>query len=88
LDFLGDHPRQSYSTEELKDNLSLLLHVNITIPKDCILNAIDELVELNMVKIVETKYQLNTDNEIVKAVLRYGFEEAKKESDRLAAEGN
>ena len=81
LDFLADHVNYAYTLEEIQEEWGSLLH-NIS-P----LRAVDELVEHGLIKIVNTKYQLNTDNQIIRAVLKQDFEEAKKEADRLSLEG-
>ena len=80
LDLLGDHVNYSYTLEEIKEYWGSLLH-NVS-P----LHAVDELVEHGLIKIVDTKYQLNTDNQIIRAVLKQDFEEGKKEADRLSLE--
>ena len=81
LDFLGDHPNFSYTIDEIHENMELML------TREMVLDAVDKLVEQEIIKIVDTKWQLDTENQIVRAVLKHDFEEAKKESDRLAAEG-
>lgn len=80
LDFLGDHPNYAYTLEEIQENWTSLLR-NVS-P----LRAVDELVEYGLMKIVDTKYQLNTENEIVKSVLRWDFLKAKEEADKLSLE--
>ena len=82
LDFLGDHPNYAYSLAEIKENqTSLLLEIyGLEV-------VVDELMEAGLIKIVDTKYQLDTENPIVRAVLKHDFEEGKKIADKLAKDG-
>jgi len=84
LDFLADHVNYAYTLEEIQEKWGSLLH-NIS-PQ----STLDTLVEHGLIKRVEPHgehYQLNTDNQIIRAVLKQDFEEAKKEADRLSLEG-
>ena len=54
------------------------------------LNELGGLLATKIIKRVEPHgehYQLNTDNQIIRAVLKQDFEEAKKEADMLSLEG-
>jgi len=84
LDFLADHVRYSYSAKDIQEYWNSKLS-NIS-PQA----TLDALVKHDLIKRVEPHgehYQLNTDNQIIRAVLKQDFEEAKKEADRLSSEG-
>ena len=74
LDFLGDHPHHSYTIDEIHENMELW------VTREMVLNAVDKLTEQGVIKIVDYKWQLDMGNQIVRAVLKHDFEEAKKES--------
>jgi len=76
LDFLGDHPNFSYTIDEIHENI-------LWATREMVLNAVDKLTEQGVIKIVDYKWQLDTENQIIRAVLKHDFDEAKKESDRL-----
>lgn len=71
LDFLGDHPNYDYSISDLSE------YTNVSRPT--LYKIIPEMVKKGL--IIETRkvgkskmYKLNTDNEIVKVILKFDFE--------------
>lgn len=64
LDFLGDHPNYSYTTKELDKCYSSVF----------MKNALDNLIESNLIIRKRGKYQINVNNLIIQAVLKYDFE--------------
>ena len=81
LEFLADHPNYSYTMEEIQDQWICLSTQKL------IFRAVDDLVEGNLVKIIDTKYQLNTSHPVITAILKFEFEEAKKVADKLTKDG-
>lgn len=67
MDFLADHIGYSYSLFDLKK----------FIKKD-ILKNLNELVEFGFVIKEDKKYKLNTENDLIKAMLKFDFEYGKK----------
>lgn len=81
LDFLADHVRYSYSIKEIQEKWNPRL-INISPQK-----ALDILVGYGLVKRVEPNgehYQLNTKNPIVASILKFDFEQGKKEFDEVS----
>jgi len=81
LDFLADHVNYSYGVKEIQERWSPGL-MNVS-PQ----STLDALVKHGLIKRVEPHgehYQLNTDNQIIRDVLKQDFEEAKIEADRLS----
>jgi len=77
LDFLSDHPRYWYTTEEIKERWDLK---NIS-PKHALTELEDEkLIDVSMTTMKKI-YKINTKNEIIKSVLKHDFEKAKKIAD-------
>ena len=71
LDFLGDHPNYDYNISDLSE------YAGISHPT--LYKIIPEMVKKGL--IIETRkvgkskmYKLNTDNEIVKVILKFDFE--------------
>lgn len=80
LDFLGDHPTYWYTDMEVRDKIMAEWVHN---PKA----ILDPMVKTEMLYKENGKYKINTDNPIISSVLKWDFEEAKKEADRLSLEG-
>ena len=78
LDLLADHPRYSFTIEDIQDNICL---TGVS-PE----NAIGELLKAKMIKKTNEKYQLNIDNNIVKAMIQYDIERGKQIADEAAKE--
>ena len=71
LDFLADHPSLRYNINRLKRNVNIAL----------ISTYVSSLVRNGLVKMKESSYQIDTDNPIVRAVLKHDFDEASKIAD-------
>lgn len=77
LDFLSDYPRYWYTTEEIKERW---IFKNIS-PKEALSELENEdLISISMAEMKKI-YKINTENKIIKAVLKHDFEKAKKIAD-------
>lgn len=71
LDFLADHPSLRYNINRLRS------HVNVAL----ISTYVNSLVRSGLIKMKDASYQINTDNPIVRAVLKHDFDEASNIAD-------
>jgi len=79
LDFLSDHPDQKYSWADIKKHV-----VTIRTNRAALTKLIDAGIVKQRVIGSHGFYQINADNDIVKAVLKHDFKEGKKAADKEA----
>ena len=70
LDFLADHVRYEYTLEAIENYTGISIYIEIK-----------NLVEFGFVIKEDKKYKLNTENDLIKAMLKFDFEYGKKIAD-------
>jgi len=75
LDFLADHIHYSYSLEELTKYTNEYIVYNLK-----------NLVEFNFIIKEGGKYRLNAENDVIKALLKFDFEQGKVKFDKVSRE--
>ena len=72
LDFLADHIRYGYTTEEIQQQINFVLD-----------KELDVLLDFSLIDLELERYTLNIDNEMIKSMLKFDFEWGKKIADSL-----
>ncbi|GAF88623.1 unnamed protein product [marine sediment metagenome] len=71
LDFLADHVSYEYTLEAIENYTGISIYIEIK-----------NLVEFGFVIKEDKKYKLNTENDLIKAMLKFDFEYVKKIADK------